>query len=113
MKRIKPQKLAGPIALPLKFRFDQVGRLAHPWRSSHLRSHQKPGGSDRKVKLAATVLLPPVLIDLDHFPLLRSYGCSTIPHRMSSALIVIALIFTELVLHVSRRPGKYLQSKFL
>ena len=55
------------------------------WRNRNSSSH-------RQLKQTATVLLPPVLMDIDYCRALRAYGCSSIPTRMSSALVVIALI---------------------
>ena len=68
-----------------------------PWRIRNL-------GRYRKVKQTTTVLLPSVIVDMDHLFALWAYGCSAIPARMSPALVEVALIFTQLVLQVRRSP---------
>ena len=78
----------------------QTVRLPHasprcPWRIG-------ASSRDRKLKQAAAMLFPSVLAHVCDLIVCRFDRSRTIPASMTSALVVIAVIFRKLVLQVSR-----------
>ena len=54
------------------------------------------------------MFLPPVVVDINDIAVAGSIGDIAIPTRVAPVLIVIALITSELVLQISRRPKERL-----
>ena len=50
------------------------------------------------------MLVPPIVFDVDDIAMHRFDRRSSIPARMASMLVEIALVSVELVLQISRRP---------
>ena len=65
-------------------------------------------GGDWQFKKSTAMFLPPVVVDINDIAVAGSIGDIAIPTRMAPVLIVIALITSELVLQISRRPKERL-----